>query len=643
YGGKCNNDGSCLNCIANFEGDKCDVCVHGKYGELCEKNCVNEKCGCKNATDCISCKPRYFDINTFCSKRCSVGCRDNCENNGVCTCIPQYSGSTCEECKLGYYGDNCTTPCSNGCIDTTCKKDGTCQCIQNFSGSKCETCVVGHYGELCQYQCGGGCINNTCDRYYGTCECEFSYKGSLCNMCKDGYFGSSCNLSCSGSCYNCSSIENCFICKEGFYGLNCSYQCSANCLDSRCEKSYGFCTDGCLDGFTGATCSDKCDVICKTCSQTNYSHCTSCFGGLSGPSCKCIPNCQCELNSYVCNECTDGFEINSKDCKCNRNYCLNNSHCTSCQNNTFYTYNGTCCECHTHCKNKQCSSETHCLNGCEDGYTGEDCADLCKDYDTSCRKCSQIEHFCVNCEIGFSPNTESVCARQCNDTCFNKECDVNTGQCLQGCNERYWGQNYNHSCHPSCTSCLQENGTCTQCVNNSLISFGDYCAIQCSETCVNKLCDDTTGRCLQGCVRNFYADKCDLVCPSTCASEPNKTRCDNYGRCLHGCTEGYKGITCASATSTPKSDASVGRLIGGTVGENFIKTTPESESQRASRNPNPFTIEDQETHYQQLSDRHNTTARVQQLSDRHNTTTGVQDEAYIELQTNIMDYELLDI
>ncbi|WAR16811.1 TENX-like protein [Mya arenaria] len=213
--------------------------------------------------------------------------------------------------------------------------------------------------------------------------------------------------------------------------------CSANCLDSRCEKSYGFCTDGCLDGFTGATCSDKCDVICKTCSQTNYSHCTSCFGGLSGPSCKCIPNCQCELNS----------------------------------------------------------------------------------------------------------------------------------QCLQGCNERYWGQNYNHSCHPSCTSCLQENGTCTQCVNNSLISFGDYCAIQCSETCVNKLCDDTTGRCLQGCVRNFYADKCDLVCPSTCASEPNKTRCDNYGRCLHGCTEGYKGITCASATSTPKSDASVGRLIGGTVGE----------------------------------------------------------------------------
>ncbi|WAR16630.1 hypothetical protein MAR_031224 [Mya arenaria] len=117
------------------------------------------------------------------------------------------------------------------------------------------------------------------------------------------------------------------------------------------------------------------------------------------------------------------------------------------------------------------------------------------------------------------------------------------------------------------------------------------------------------------------------------------------------------------ATSTPKSDSSFGGLLGGTVcGANTIvsvvivtvvflymkrrklhKKPPESGTQRAFRNPNPLTIEDQEMHYQQLSDRHNTTVGVQQLSDRHNTTSGVQDEAYTELQTNNMDYELLDI
>ncbi|WAR16629.1 hypothetical protein MAR_031223, partial [Mya arenaria] len=49
-----------------------------------------------------------------------------------------------------------------------------------------------------------------------------------------------------------------------------------------------------MDGFTAATCNDRCDGICQTCSQTNSTHCTSCYGGFSGSDCKCIPNCRCE-------------------------------------------------------------------------------------------------------------------------------------------------------------------------------------------------------------------------------------------------------------------------------------------------------------------------------------------------------------
>ncbi|XP_052765418.1 cell death abnormality protein 1-like [Mya arenaria] len=577
---KCNDDGTC-ECKANFEGNECDVCVIGKYGENCNINCNNENCRCIDSTHCISCRPGYFDLSTFCSKQCSVGCKDICSNEGHCTCLSQFSGRTCENCKPGYHGKNCNTPCSNGCINGMCNRDGSCKCSPNFTGRMCETCVARQYGFFCDTPCGQGCTDNTCYKDDGTCNCEFNYKGALCNTCNDGYFGNLCNSICPDRCFNCSTSENCYTCNEGNFGLDCSLNCSANCVGSICGKSNGLCLDGCLDGFTADSCNDSCDGFCKTCSQTNSTYCTSCFDGFSGSECKCIPNCRCELNSEVCNECTNGFEMKSKDCKCNRSYCLNSMHCTTCQNNKFYTFNDTCCECNKLCKNKQCSSETHCLIGCDDGYTGANCADLCTDYDHDCTKCSQNEHFCVQCKGGLTPNTDGVCA------------------------------------------------------------------VQCRETCVNKECDAKTGRCHLGCIRNFYADKCDLVCPSTCASVPNKTRCDNYGRCLHGCIEGYNGVTCVNATTTNTCDSSAAGIVGGAVGgastiiiviigivlciqrRKQQKKQSESGSQVRFSNHNPFIIEEQERHYQKLSDRHNTTARV-------------QDEAYTELQTNSMDYERVD-
>ncbi|WAR16799.1 TENX-like protein, partial [Mya arenaria] len=380
--------------------------------------------------------------------------------------------------------------------------------------AKCDSCPG-------RCQC---CLNDICGVYFG-------YDQACKDGCKDGYHQARCMWLCSEHCQSCNQMDG------------CTHQCSANCLGSHCDKCCGLCTDGCMDGFTAAACNDKCNSICKACSQTNSTHCLSCFGGYSGPSCKCLPNCQCELNSEACNGCSNGFEIESKYCKCNKKYCVDYLNCRSCLNDSFYTYNGTCCECSTNCRNGQCVSEDQCLNGCEDGYTGADCADLCIDYDVNCIKCSQVEQFCVICESGFSPNTESVCARQCSDTCFNKECDAKTGKCLQGC------------------------------------------------------------------IRNYYADKCDLVCPSTCASVPNITRCDNYGRCLHGCIEGYKGVTCNNATTANTGNLYAGGIIGGAVGgastiifviigivlciqrRKLKEKQSESGSQLQIRDPNPFIIE----------------------------------------------------
>ncbi|XP_052763146.1 multiple epidermal growth factor-like domains protein 10 [Mya arenaria] len=424
---KCNDDGTC-DCVDNFEGNKCDRCVLGKYGELCNNNCINENCMCTNAVNCISCRTGFFDISTFCSKRCSVGCKDICNSDGHCTCLPQFSGQTCANCIPGFYGDDCTIPCSNGCIDGTCKRDGTCKCIQYFMSKTCDVCDQGRFGTLCDKTCSAGCANNTCDRSDGSCEI-------------------------------------------------------------------------CIDGYTSSTCHENCNYACQSCSQDNASQCLLCF---------------------------KGFYVDS-----------NMSGCTPCE-----------------------------------------------------------------------------------QSCLANTCEQPNGLCTYGCRERYWGHNCNNSCHPTCKTCLRENGICTHCVNNSLTSVGNYCTRTCSDTCVNKECDVMTGRCLRGCVRNFYADMCDIECPATCVSVPNITRCDYFGRCRHGCIAGYKGITCANATTTSKPESSsCGGIIGGTVGGSltvlcmitviqivlFIRwrrhnknNSSERTQELAFRSLDPYEIEP-EMQYQELS------------------------------------------
>ncbi|WAR16913.1 LAMA5-like protein [Mya arenaria] len=105
-----------------------------------------------------------------------LGCKNICSNEGHCSCHSQFTGSNCENCKPGYYGDNCTIPCTNGCIDGTCNRNGTCDCSPNFTGARCETCFAGQYGKTCDKQCGLGCTGNICNKDNGTCICENNYK-----------------------------------------------------------------------------------------------------------------------------------------------------------------------------------------------------------------------------------------------------------------------------------------------------------------------------------------------------------------------------------------------------------------------------------------------------------------------------------
>ena len=67
--------------------------------------------------------------------RCADNCTGACENN---TC---YNDTCIEGCVNGFYGQNCSTPCSVHCLNSTCaRENGTCRlgCEVEYFGDMCE-------------------------------------------------------------------------------------------------------------------------------------------------------------------------------------------------------------------------------------------------------------------------------------------------------------------------------------------------------------------------------------------------------------------------------------------------------------------------------------------------------------------------
>ncbi|WAR17111.1 hypothetical protein MAR_031705 [Mya arenaria] len=233
-------------------------------------------------------------------------------------------------------------------------------------------------------------------------------------------------------------------------------------------------------------------------------------------------------------------------------------------------------------------------------------------FKATCASCSGRCQCCVTDRCEDYKGEDQVCVDGCKDdctpceqSCLANTCEQPNGICTYGCRERYWGHNCNNSCHPTCKTCLRENGICSQCVNNSLTSVGNYCARTCSDTCVNKECDVMTGRCLRGCVRNFYADMCDIECPATTTCKPESS---SYGGIIGGTVGGAIAMFCVIAA--------IHIVL-------FLRRRRQKKRNSSERNreltlhsPDPYAIEP-EMQYQELS--------VKRLSEN-------QDETYTDLQ-----------
>ncbi|XP_024874760.1 protein draper-like, partial [Temnothorax curvispinosus] len=101
-----------------------------------------------------------------------------------------------------------------------------CQCRPGWQGEYCQTpCTEGTYGVNCTQHCK--CQNNgKCRLKDGHCQCPPGWTGTMCTeICPEGYYGHHCLeiCECKNEFFRCHSVEGC-ICRQGYTGENCDEQ-----------------------------------------------------------------------------------------------------------------------------------------------------------------------------------------------------------------------------------------------------------------------------------------------------------------------------------------------------------------------------------------------------------------------------------
>ncbi|KAI5103910.1 laminin subunit gamma-2 [Silurus meridionalis] len=214
-------------CSAGYEGQFCERCAAGYKRRFPERGTLSQCEPCDPVTgDCYSadetpseqgCGAGYYsdpEIPGAC-KKCPCPEGFMClvtpgTLNVKCKCPAGTTGSQCQKCKDGFYGDplgesGVPRPCQrchcNGHLDLNAvgncdRLSGECfKCLNNTTGFQCEKCLEGFFhskaGTVCQ-------------------ECNCNPKGSIASSCsdqgqckcKDGFEGQKCFRSTCSSCYD---------------------------------------------------------------------------------------------------------------------------------------------------------------------------------------------------------------------------------------------------------------------------------------------------------------------------------------------------------------------------------------------------------------------------------------------------------
>ncbi len=220
-------------------------------------------------------------------------CSDDNGRSGSynCTCLPDYTGTDCNEVI-----NDCVTPDIINCNSGTCM-DGnqtfSCICDLGFTGDRCETDI-----DFCDHLL---CLNGgVCIEGLGTetrCNCLFGFSGERCET--DDVFCQSEQCSNGGTCVEGIGAATSCLCENGFAGDSCDNDINTFCTDSACSY-HGECVDGygasiscvCDPRYSGNNCEvDKCDFFTclngGTCVESSDAGVTcTCSEGFTGTNCE---------------------------------------------------------------------------------------------------------------------------------------------------------------------------------------------------------------------------------------------------------------------------------------------------------------------------------------------------------------------
>ncbi|XP_023812629.1 basement membrane-specific heparan sulfate proteoglycan core protein isoform X10 [Oryzias latipes] len=177
--------GRCLQCLHNTDGQRCERCQNGYYG--------NPLTGDPQACQPCPC-PGTTPANQF-----SSTCYMHSDGQPTCdNCPPGFTGRRCERCAQGYTGNpltgqrcqvenyingncyNCDQTGSQGCTG------GTCYCKMNVEGSSCSSCKPGAF-HLHQDN-KEGCLSCFCMGVTQQCSSSTHYRDTVTSAFFPGNF-----------------------------------------------------------------------------------------------------------------------------------------------------------------------------------------------------------------------------------------------------------------------------------------------------------------------------------------------------------------------------------------------------------------------------------------------------------------------
>ncbi|XP_045209178.2 protein draper-like [Mercenaria mercenaria] len=244
-----------------------------------------------------------------------------------------------------------------------------------------------------------------------------------------------------------------------------------------------------------------------------------CAQPATGPTCNnvtgdCLDGCQPGYGGSKCNiQCCSYC----KDCSITQGS-VTAIECSECVKD-YYQSDGDCKPCSENCARNESSSlsvcrqtDGRCEFGCQPGYYGDTCMSQCS---STClgNTCSAVDGTCSSgCVLPVL--TGSKCMASCSEGCVKRECSQ-TGSCLNSCTPHFWDTDCQNPCSPNCFRpvdldtrvCNETTGYCMHgCVNSTY--WDSNCSTECSRNCANQKCDYLTGDCMDGCVDEFEGPKC---------------------------------------------------------------------------------------------------------------------------------------